>query len=172
MTERAGLTLRQVFDEHAPYIWRAMRHLGVAEAEIPDVCQEVFITVHRKLPEFEGRSTLRTWLYGICLRVASDHRRRAYVRRESASAEPLEDGAARTGSEPDTRAEHRATVRALLELLDADKRDVLVLYEIEGFTMKEVAEIVGCPLQTAYSRLHAARAQLLEAARAAEETEP
>jgi RNA polymerase sigma-70 factor, ECF subfamily len=43
---------------------------------------------------------------------------------------------------------------------------VVVLYEIEGFTMKEVAEVVGCPLQTAYSRLYSAREQLLEAAKA------
>src|SRR5262245_49705869 len=70
------LTVRQIFDEHARYVWRTLRHLGVADADLEDVCQEVFVTVHRKLPEFEGRSKLRTWLYGICLRVASDYRRR------------------------------------------------------------------------------------------------
>src|SRR5262245_7483674 len=70
------LSVRQIFDEHARYVWRTLRHLGVADADLEDVCQEVFVTVHRKLPEFEGRSKLRTWLYGICLRVASDYRRR------------------------------------------------------------------------------------------------
>lgn len=164
MPERALPSMRQLFEEHARYVWRALRHLGVGEAEIPDVCQEVFITVHRKLPEFEARSSVRTWLYGICLRTASDHRRRAYVRNERSEADPR----ASTpdfpqGQWPDARAEHRATLRALLDLLDQDKREVLVLYEVEGFSMKEVAEIVGCPLQTAYSRLHAARALLLEA---------
>lgn len=161
MSVGARLSVRQVFDEHARYVWRALRHLGVADAEIADVSQEVFITVHKKLPEFEGRSSLRTWLYGICLRVASDHRRRAYVRRELPSAEPTAERS--VSPEPGPGIEDRATLRALLDVLDPDKRAVLVLYEIEGFTMKEVAEIVDCPVQTAYSRLHAARERLLEA---------
>lgn len=155
-------SVREVFDEHARYVWRALRHLGVADAEIADVSQEVFITVHKKLSEFEGRSSLRTWLYGICIRVASDHRRRAYVRHEQPSAEPVAEHAA-LGQDLGPGLEDRATLRALLGVLDSDKRAVLVLYEIEGFTMKEVAEIVECPLQTAYSRLHAARERLLQA---------
>ena len=69
---------------------------------------------------------------------------------------PVDTGE-RSGLEPDTSVESRAFVRQLLAGLDEDKRNVLVLYEIEGLTMREVAEVVGCPLQTAYSRLHAAR---------------
>ncbi|MEO6601069.1 MAG: sigma-70 family RNA polymerase sigma factor, partial [Polyangiaceae bacterium] len=164
-------SLRRIFDEHARYVWRALRHLGVADAEIADVSQEVFITVHKKLSEFEGRSSLRTWLYGICLRVASDHRRRAYVRHEQPTAEPMAERE-RSGQDPATGFEDRATLRALLDVLDADKRAVLVLYEVEGFTMKEVAEIVDCPLQTAYSRLHAARERLLEAFLAEQGAQP
>src|SRR6185369_8742939 len=150
-------SLRTVFDEHARYVIRTLRHLGIKEAAVDDVAQEVFVTVHRKLPEFEGRSKLRTWLYAICLRVASDHRRRAYVVRERATDNPPVDTGERSGNEPDTSLESRAFVQQLLAELDDDKRQVLVLYEIEGLTMREVAEVVGCPLQTAYSRLHAAR---------------
>jgi RNA polymerase sigma-70 factor (ECF subfamily) len=149
--------MRTIFDEHARYIIRALRHLGISEADVEDVAQEVFVTVHRKLPEFEGRAKLRTWLYAICLRVASDHRRRAYVVRERATDSPPIDTGERSGAEPDTSVESRAFVQHLLGELDEDKRTVLVLYEIEGLTMREVAEVVGCPLQTAYSRLHAAR---------------
>jgi RNA polymerase sigma-70 factor, ECF subfamily len=155
--------MRTVFDEHARYILRTLRHLGVREADVEDVAQEVFVTVHRKLPEFEGRSKLRTWLYAICLRVASDHRRRAYVVRERVTEHPPIDGGERSGGEPDTSLESRAFVQQLLGELDDDKRAVLVLYEIEGLTMREVADVIGCPLQTAYSRLHAAR-ELLRAA--------
>jgi len=155
--------MRTVFDDHARYIIRTLRHLGVREADVEDVAQEVFVTVHRKLPEFEGRSKLRTWLYAICLRVASDHRRRAYVVRERATDNPPVDTGERTGDEADTTLESRAFVQELLGELDDDKRAVLVLYEIEGLTMREVAEVIGCPLQTAYSRLHAAR-DLLRAA--------
>ncbi|HYQ14703.1 MAG TPA: RNA polymerase sigma factor [Polyangiaceae bacterium] len=164
-------TLRAIFDEHARYVIRALRHLGIKEADVDDVAQEVFVTVHRKLPEFEGRSKLRTWLYAICLRVASDHRRRAYMVHERVTdALPIDTGE-RTGSEPDTHVESRAFVQKLLQSMDDDKREVLVLYEIEGLTMREVAEVVGCPLQTAYSRLHAGR-ELLRAAwqRAQEES--
>jgi RNA polymerase sigma-70 factor, ECF subfamily len=156
-------SMRTIFDEHARYVIRTLRHLGVAESDVDDVAQEVFVTVHRKLAEFEGRSKLRTWLYAICLRIASDHRRRAYVVRERATDNPPVDTGERTGQEPDTSLESRAFVQELLAELDEDKRAVLVLYEIEGLTMREVAEVVGCPLQTAYSRLHAAR-ELLQVA--------
>jgi RNA polymerase sigma-70 factor, ECF subfamily len=167
-------SVREVFDEHAGYIWRTFRHLGVPEPDVEDLCQEVFVVVHRKLDEFAGRSTLKTWLYGICLRVASDHRRRAHVRNERAHADPAGHLAAASELRPDARAEARATLQALLAELDDDKRTVLVLYELEGLTMKEVAEVVGCPLQTAYSRLHAARERLLAvlSAKRAEEVEP
>jgi RNA polymerase sigma-70 factor, ECF subfamily len=156
-------SLRTVFDEHARYVIRTLRHLGIKEADVDDVAQEVFVTVHRKLAEFEGRSKLRTWLYAICLRVASDHRRRAYIVRERVTDSPPVDGGERRGDEPDTSLESRAFVQKLLESLDDDKRAVLVLYEIEGLTMREVAEVIGCPLQTAYSRLHAARDLLRDA---------
>ena len=156
-------SLRTIFDEHARYVIRTLRHLGIQEADVEDVAQEVFVTVHRKLSEFEGRSKLSTWLYGICLRVASDHRRRAYVVRERPTSSPPVDGGGRSGTEPDSSVESRTFVQSLLETLDDDKRAVLVLYELEGLTMREVAEVVGCPLQTAYSRLHAAR-ELLRAA--------
>jgi RNA polymerase sigma-70 factor, ECF subfamily len=157
--------LDAVFREHARYVWRCLRHLGVADAEVDDVCQEVFITAQRKLPDFEGRSSLRSWLYGIALRVASDHRRSAYVRRERAVADPGELDDATGGSSSHENTEARQALQALLAQLDPDRRDVVVLYEIEGFTMKEVADLVGCPLQTAYSRLYSARTALAEAAK-------
>lgn len=146
--------------EHAPYVWRVLRRLGVRESDVEDVAQEVFVVVYRKLGEFEGRSSLRTWIYGICARTASDHRRLAHVRREEATSRPPE----RAGSAPQLAElearDRRAMLDAALDALDDDKRAVLVLYEIEEVPMKEVAEAVGCPLQTAYSRLHAARRDL------------
>lgn len=155
--------LDAIFREHARYVFRCLRHLGVADADVDDVCQEVFLTAHRKLPTFEGRSSVRTWLYGIALRVASDYRRSAYVRRERAVAEPELGGEPAKDAGPSVEA--RQALSALLATLDPDRRDVVVLYEIEGFTMKEVAELVGCPLQTAYSRLYSARAELAQSVR-------
>ncbi|HVU00163.1 MAG TPA: RNA polymerase sigma factor [Polyangiaceae bacterium] len=158
---RKRYSSRQVFDEHAPYVFRVLRYMGVREADVPDVCQEVFVTVHRKIDGFEGRSSIRTWLYKICQRAASDHRRRAYVRREVVTDFAEERPRAVESAGP--RVEARSTLLFALGALDEDKRDVFVLYEIEGMTMREVAEVLGCPLQTAYSRLHAAR-ELVEQA--------
>jgi len=169
MSKRDSLpTLRQVFDEHARYVWRVLRHLGVPDAELDDLCQEVFLVVHRQLPSFEARSKLSTWLYGICVRTASDYRRRARVRYERTAADPGASLVASRGLEPDARFGAKNELLQLLAQLDEDKRTVLVLYEIEGLGMSEVAEIVGCPVQTAYSRLHAARAIVLAAAKQAE----
>lgn len=150
-----------IFHEHAPLVWRALRRLGVAEADVEDLSQEVFVVVHRKLPEFEGRSKMATWIYGICVRVASDHRRRAYVRRE----EPTDEVPEERRSAPQIAELEREQARALLDrslaTIDEDKRAIYVLYEIEQLEMSEVAEAVGCPLQTAYSRLYAARKLVL-----------
>jgi len=132
----------------------------------------VFVTVHRRLASFEGRSTLRTWLYGICIRVASEHRRRPHVRKETPLSEPPHESHEQFAIGPDSNFEQRSAVQRLLAVLDEDKRQVVVLYEIEGFSMKEVAEIVQCPLQTAYSRLHAGRALMLSAFNAEKEAEP
>jgi len=172
MNDEPRPSVRQIFDEHARYIWRTLRHLGIPEADTPDLCQEVFVTVHRRLSSFEGRSTLRTWLYGICIRVASEHRRRPHVRKETPLSEPPSGSGEQFATAPDSNLEQRSAVQRLLAALDEDKRQVIVLYEIEGFSMKEVAEIVQCPLQTAYSRLHAGRQLMLSAFNAEKEAEP
>jgi RNA polymerase sigma-70 factor (ECF subfamily) len=167
--EHAGAPgFAELFDEHAPYVLRAMRHLGVAEADVQDQCQEVFVAVYQGLSGFEGRSSLRTWIYGICRRVASNHRRRAHVRRERAVAEVPERA---DPVNPIERQSSWAAMQRLLDTLDEAKREVFVLYELEELSMKEVAEACDCPLQTAYSRLHAARRQLLEAYRAERDAE-
>ncbi|HEY3236111.1 MAG TPA: sigma-70 family RNA polymerase sigma factor, partial [Polyangiaceae bacterium] len=157
-------SLKQVFDDQAPFIWRSLRHLGIRESDLEDIFQEVFVVIHRKLADFEQRSSLRTWIYGICIRVAKDYRRRAYVRRELAVAHPPVTAEPASQERDYLRTEARRLMNDILNHLDMDKRAVFVLYEIEGLPMKQVAEAVGCPLQTAYSRLHAARRLVVEAA--------
>lgn len=156
-------TFQQIFGEHAAFVWRALRRLGVPEPDVDDLCQEVFVVVHRKLAEFEARSSLRTWLYGICIRAASDHRRRTYVRREQLTGELPEQSVPAGQHQAIERRQALSLLDAILDRLDDDKRAVFVLFEIEQLSMLEVAEAVGCPLQTAYSRLHAAR-KFVEAA--------
>jgi RNA polymerase sigma-70 factor (ECF subfamily) len=155
-----AVTAQAIFREHAAFVLRVVRRLGVAPRDVEDVAQEVFVVVHRKLSTFTGESSVRTWLFGIASRVASDHRRRAYVQRENLEAEPP----ASSFEAPQTQELHdrelrRNLDRALDELDDA-KRAVFVLYEMEGIPMTEIAESLGCPLPTAYSRLREARERI------------
>lgn len=156
-------TFRTIFEKHAPLVWRALRHLGVREGDIPDQSQEVFVVVYRRIDSFEGRSTLDTWIYGICLRVASEYRRRAQYRREVVQ-DDIDLGAVEPSQAGDVeRSRTRARFRQLLEALDEPQREVFVLYEIEGLDMKQIAQLMDCPLQTAYSRLRLARNAVLGA---------
>jgi RNA polymerase sigma-70 factor, ECF subfamily len=150
----------EVYRDYATYSWRVLRRLGVREADVADVCQELFLVVHKKLPGFAHRSSLRTWLYSIAIRCASDYRRRAHVKREQPT-NALDDRAPIDAPQPASLAqrEARALLDQILDTLDGPKRAVFVLYELEELPMAEVADAIGCPLQTAYSRLHAARAE-------------
>jgi RNA polymerase sigma-70 factor (ECF subfamily) len=153
------LSFADIFRQHARYLWRALLGLGVRAADVDDVCQEVFLVVHRRLPEFDGRA-LRSWLYAICLRVASEYRRSARVRREIVVDELPETQTAESQLDAVFTNELCEQLLASLDELDEDKRAAFVLYEIEELSLREVAEAMNCPLQTAYSRLQAARGQV------------
>jgi RNA polymerase sigma-70 factor, ECF subfamily len=153
-----------VFAEHGRLVWRLLVRLGVQARDAQDVCQEVFIVVHRRLPDFDpGRGSLVSWLYGICLRAASDYRRRHPNRRESPE-QALVNVEAR--ERPDRELEARRAwdkLARVLDTLDAPQRQVFVLYELEGLGMNEIATLLGSPVQTAYARLHSARRRILGA---------
>jgi RNA polymerase sigma-70 factor (ECF subfamily) len=155
-----------VYDTYFPFVWRSVLRLGVPLAHADDVVQEIFVVVHRKLPDFEGRSTLKTWLYGIALRVA--RARHAALRpRNDAEAFDAEQVGAPDAARPDARAEHAEAarvVRTLLEELDDEQREVFVLAELEELTAPEIAEVLGVKLNTVYSRLRLARAAFAHAA--------
>jgi RNA polymerase sigma-70 factor (ECF subfamily) len=160
---------RALFEEHAGFVWRALRYLGVREADLPDQVQEVFVVVHRRLSDFEGRSKVSTWLYGICMRVASEHRRRAHVRREIPTDEMPDEAFAATQEHSVETNQRRERLNQLLDALDEMQRRVFVLYEIEGVSMKDIAELLECPLATAYSRLRLAREALMAGLSTAQE---
>ncbi len=147
----AALTAEALFREYAAFAWRVLRRMGVAERDVDDVCQEVFVTVHRRIETFEGRSSPRTWLYGICVRTASDYRKRAVNRHETVGDSSHEATIDANQESDAALREARATLDRILDGLDDDKRAVFVLYEIEELPMTDVAIDVGCPIQTAYS---------------------
>ncbi len=156
----SGVTAQAIFREHAAFVLRVVRRLGVAPRDVEDVAQEVFVIVHRKLDTFTGESSVRTWLFGIASRVASDHRRRAYVRRENLEAEPPSASFDAPQSQELHDRELRKNLDHALDELDDAKRAVFVLYEMEGVPMAEIAESMNCPLPTAYSRLREARERI------------
>jgi RNA polymerase sigma-70 factor (ECF subfamily) len=137
-----------------------LRRLGVPAVDQNDVCQEVFVILHRRLAERDNSVPLPVWVQTICDRAAARFLRLAQLRRRRAAAAPvlgrLRSVPANQDSEVDTR---RACARAeaALESLDDEKRQVFILYELEGLHMYEVVDELGCPLQTGYSRLRAAR---------------
>ena len=153
---QAELGFEAVFRQHAPYVMRVLRRFGVRDGDLQDVCQDVFVIVLRKLDEFEGRAAIRTWLYRICARTASDYRKRAHRRYEVLGA-VREPSHAETQHDELTLRRNAKAVNAVLGCMGAPKRAVFVLYELEELPMSEVAKIAGCPLQTAFSRLYAAR---------------
>jgi RNA polymerase sigma-70 factor (ECF subfamily) len=154
---------REVFAAHARFVWRALLGLGVQERDVPDASQQVFIVLNQKLGQLEPGCPMRTFVYGICLRVAADFRNRAHVRHERLLAEAPEPQAAATQEEILSSREALRRLQDALDRIDPAQREIFVLYEIEDLGMAEIAAAVGCPLQTAYSRLHAARKSIAAA---------
>jgi RNA polymerase sigma-70 factor, ECF subfamily len=164
--ERAR-AFRGLYDAQVPFVWRILRRLGVPEAEADDRTQEVFVVAHRRFHEFEERGHgPRAWLFQIAIRVASGARR--HMRRHPDQGT---DGNAvldqQTVDAPQVTAMERreALVRldAALATLPLGRRAVFVLHEIEELTAPEVAEVLSIPLNTVYSRLRVARAEIDQA---------
>lgn len=150
--------LAAIYQEHAIFVWRSLRLLGVPADSLDDAVQEVFLVVHRRLDEFEGRSSLRTWLYAIARRVAGNLRRGAERR---GAPEPIAVDVADPG-DPLELAQKAEAGRLLIDLmgcLSEDQREVFLLIEIEELSAPEAAEALGINLNTCYSRLRAGRAR-------------
>lgn len=167
-------SIAQVYEANFKYVWRCLRSLGVRDPLLDDAVQDVFLVVQRRLPEFDGRADLRTWLYAIALRVARRYRARAakdahqFVPAAAApglleSADgrvetPVEAGGAIANLEHDVELGQRLELaRRALEALDDAKREVFVLAFVEQMSAPEIAETTGLPLNTVYSRMRAAR---------------
>jgi RNA polymerase sigma-70 factor (ECF subfamily) len=166
---QARPTFDAVYEENFGFIWRAARRLGIDISDTDDVVQEVFVIAHRRLPEFEGRAQVRTWLFKILVRVVRHYFRsqqRKPGHRPATSGSELESLRDPRGHGPAEAVERADAVRVLdglLARLDADKREVFVLAEIEELSSVEIAEILGANLNTIYSRLRAARQEFARA---------
>lgn len=138
---------------------RWVRAFGGLSADVDDLTQEVFLVVERRMDSFQG-GNLAAWLYGIVRRTVRDHRRKAWFRRWLSGADPeAADGGAET---PDPgvsfeRREAQRLVAIILQEMSAVRRSTFVLFEIEGYSGEEIAQLEGVPVNTVYTRLHHAR---------------
>jgi RNA polymerase sigma-70 factor (ECF subfamily) len=150
---------RAFYDAHVRFVWRALLRLGVVESELPDLVQEVFVVVHRKMGEFEGRAKVTTWLFAICMRVASDARRRARARREAVSTDGSLPAIACAGDGDAAldRQRARRLLDGILDRMPDEQRVVFALFELEGLSGDAIAELLDLPVGTVRSRLRLAR---------------
>jgi RNA polymerase sigma-70 factor (ECF subfamily) len=160
-------SFRAVYDGYFDFVWTCARRLGVPIEAVDDVVQEIFVVVHARLKTVERPASLRSWLYSVVRRTVSTYHRGRHVRNARESLDPaLDDTASPMQPSPLDLAvlsdELKLLWRLLGELAPA-KREVFVLAELEEMTVPEIAEAIGIPLNTAYSRLRAARQELSEA---------
>lgn len=164
----AGVTapdarLAELLEAHFRHVWRALRRFGVPEANADDAAQEVFIIASRKLDGIEpGRE--RQFLHAVALRVAANARRARNARQESAESPTVERA---LGSLPNPEAlldrkQARELLDVVLDAMTEDLRTAFVLFELEGYSGPEVAEMLEIPLGTATSRLRRARESFRE----------
>jgi RNA polymerase sigma-70 factor (ECF subfamily) len=162
---RGGDTVawRKLYDRYASSVYRFTAALGVPLEEREDAAQDIFIAVYRSLRHFRGEAQLSTWIYRIAARhaIRMGRKRRA---REVMRALMLKEAILPT-VDPTEQSTHLATLDKMLAKLPAKKRTVLVLFEIEGLSAKEISDVVGCPENTVWSRLHHARSELTRVAR-------
>jgi RNA polymerase sigma-70 factor (ECF subfamily) len=153
----------EVFDEHFAYVWASLRRLDVRDADLEDQAHEVFLKVHSHLRDYDPQRPIRPWLFAFAFRVASDYRRLSRHRVEVLGAQSEAVDQARPADDGIEAAEERALLAAALDTLDLDRRAVLLLHEIDEVPVPAVAQALGIPLGTAYSRLRFAREDLAAA---------
>jgi RNA polymerase sigma-70 factor (ECF subfamily) len=151
------MSFAEVYERYVRFVWRVLRGLGVPSSGVEDAVQDVFLVVHRRLGEFDGRHAIKSWLFAIALRVARDHRR---TLRRKGGHDMLDDSVRDRGPSPAESVERREALvllDRLLDEIDEDKRVVLVMSEIGEMSAPEIAESLSLNLNTVYTRLRRAR---------------
>jgi RNA polymerase sigma-70 factor (ECF subfamily) len=162
-TEVVRPSFEEVYQQMFPFVWRTVRRLGVGDSARDDVTQEVFVTVYRRLGEFQGRCSVKTWVFNILMGIVRNYRR---TRRRKGKGQALSSAVvdpsvladvAADPSELASRAQAGRILHTLLDELSEEKAVVFVMADLEGMTVPEIAELVNANVNTVYSRLRAAR---------------
>jgi RNA polymerase sigma-70 factor (ECF subfamily) len=152
----------EAYRQHVGFVWRSLRSLGVAEAGLEDACHEVFIVLLRRWDDWDPRTRMTTWLYGIAYGVVLNHRRSVRRRERKLVALRAHALESRAVDLPVRALECREAieiVESFLDRLDDKKRRVFELAEIEGIPAVEIARCLGLNVNTVGSRLRRARRQ-------------
>jgi RNA polymerase sigma-70 factor (ECF subfamily) len=167
-----ALDFDAVYRDHFAFVWRSLRRLGLARSQLDDATQEVFLVVHRRLDDFDGRVALRSWLFGIAHKVSLSHRR---ATRHRSEFELLSNEHASFASDPLRNAENGQDVQFLEQFLDGlenAQRSVFILAELEQMSAPEIEGALNMKLNTVYSRLRLARAAFRNAVERRQAREP
>ncbi|HVY26641.1 MAG TPA: sigma-70 family RNA polymerase sigma factor [Polyangiaceae bacterium] len=152
-----GLDSTAVFRSEFRYVWSSLRRLGVQERDLEDLTHEVFVRVHDQLPLFDEARPLRPWLFGIALGLATNYRRLARHRVDLVAEVPERSDPSVAAEEVLLERERAQLVQGALQKVPLEQRAVLVLHELDGYTIPDVAATLGLTLNTAYSRLRLGR---------------
>jgi RNA polymerase sigma-70 factor (ECF subfamily) len=159
-----ALDFDRIYVEHFQHVSRWARALGGLSADLDDITQEVFLVVRRKLDSYVGPS-MQAWLYGITRKTVSDYRRRAFFRRlftgVNRSLESAPHVERTSGVDPFARVEAQQAITVVLKKMSLVRRTAFILFEIEGYSGEEIAELEQIPVATVYTRLHHARRDFL-----------
>lgn len=150
---------REVYEQELGYVVHSLRRLGVRPSELEDVAHDTFVAVYRHFAERDPSRPIKPWLFGFCYRIASDHRKLARHRHEAPppAVEPRAEGPLPDEEVEDARL--RRLVLATLDAMDFDKKSLVVMHDLEGLPVPEIAGLLALPLNTTYSRLRLARAE-------------
>lgn len=153
----------KLYEENFDFVWRSLRMLGVQQEAVDDAAQDVFLVAHRRLDTFEWRSSARTWLFAIAVRVVADYRRsrrRKMRLLDRVMHTPVEPS--RTPFDAAVSSERRDALLFALDGLSDEQRAVFVLADIEELSAPEIASALDVKLNTVYSRLRSARKLMAE----------
>ena len=152
------------FRRHYRFVWRVLACAGVPRAGLDDAVQDVFLTVHRRRRDYDGRAPLRHWLYGIARGVGRNHGRKALRAAQRQHALPeIEVAAAVDRDDPPAQevavaqGQARDLVARFVDSLSPEQAEVFTLVHLEGMAVPEIADMLGAPVNTVYSRLRLAR---------------
>lgn len=147
----------EIYDKWFDQVARWVSALGGPSGDVEDLTQDTFLIIGRRLPDFDGKN-LAGWLYRVAKSVVRDHRRRAWFKHLLFGVDAVDQVA--SGQTPATLFEGQERQRTLFQILskmNESKRETFILFEIVGNSGEEIAELLGIPINTVWTRLHHAR---------------